>query len=137
MNLSAGDYRIAGAKENRIQVRWKVRSAKDLPRVRVQADVKGSEATLTTDGVRNGFEVDIQVPTRAGLRVRLTAGDLTVDGIEGNKDIELHVRKHLLQVLAWKPLPAHDDPDELFQVSDTLKGISFKEQEVGSLSDSE
>ncbi len=70
MNLSAGDYRIAGAKENRIQVRWKVRSAKDLPRVRVQADVKGSEATLTTDGVRNGFEVDIQVPTRAGLRVR-------------------------------------------------------------------
>src|SRR5713226_1623187 len=90
MNLSAGDYRIAGAKENRIQVRWKVRSAKDLPRVRVQADVKGSEATLTTDGVRNGFEVDIQVPTRSALRVRLTAGDLTVEGIEGNKDIESH-----------------------------------------------
>jgi len=90
MSLSAGDYRISGAKENRIQVLWKVRNAEDLPRVRVQADVKGTEAILATDGVRNGFEVEIQVPARSGLRVRLTAGDLTVDGVEGNKDIESH-----------------------------------------------
>jgi hypothetical protein len=90
MDLSAGDYRISGTKENRIHVQWKVRDAGDLARVRVQADVKGSEATVATDGVRNGFEVEIQVPTRSGLRIRLSAGDLTVDGIEGNKDIELH-----------------------------------------------
>jgi len=90
MNLSAGDYRISGAKENRIQILWKVRNAADLPRVRVQADVKGSEATLATDGVRNGFEAEVRVPARSGLRVRLTAGDLTVEGIEGNKDIESH-----------------------------------------------
>jgi hypothetical protein len=90
MSLSAGDYRISGSKEHRIRVLWKVRNAEDLPRVRIQADVKGSEATLATDGVRNGFEVEIQVPTRSGLHVRLTAGDLTVDGIEGNKDIESH-----------------------------------------------
>jgi hypothetical protein len=90
MNLSAGDYRISGAKEHRIHVQWRVRDAGDLPRVRVHADVKGSEATVATDGVRNGFAVEIQVPTRSALRVRLSAGDLTVDGIEGNKDIELH-----------------------------------------------
>jgi hypothetical protein len=90
MNLSAGEYRISGAKDNRIHVLWRVRNAADLPRVRVQADVKGAEATLATDGVRNGFEVEIQVPARSGLRVRLTAGDLTVEGIEGNKDIESH-----------------------------------------------
>jgi len=90
MNLSAGDYRISGAKEDRIHVLWRVRDARDLPRVRVQADIKGSEATLATDGVRNGFEVEIHVPTRSGLRVRLSAGDLTVGGIDGNKDIELH-----------------------------------------------
>ena len=90
MNLSAGEYRISGAKDHRIHVLWKVRNAADLPRVRVQADVKGSEATVATDGVRDGFEVEIQVPARSGLRVRLTAGDLTVEGIEGNKDIESH-----------------------------------------------
>jgi hypothetical protein len=90
MNLSAGDYHISGSNEHRIHVLWKVRNAEDLPRVRVRADVKGSEATLATDGVRNGFEVEIRVPTRSGLHVRLTAGDLTVEGIEGNKDIESH-----------------------------------------------
>jgi len=90
MSLSAGDYHISGSKEPHLRVLWRVRNAEDLPRVRVQADVKGSVATLATDGVRNGFEVEIQVPTRSGLHVRLTAGDLTVDGIEGNKDIELH-----------------------------------------------
>jgi hypothetical protein len=90
MSLSAGDYRIAGAKDERIHVLWNVRNAEDLPQVRVQANVKGSVATLTTDGVRNGFKADIQVPARSGLRVRLTAGDLTVEGIEGNKDVELH-----------------------------------------------
>jgi hypothetical protein len=90
MDLSAGGYRISGAKENRIHVLWRVRIAADLPRVLVRADVKGSEATLTTDGVRNGFEAEIQVPIRSGLRVRLTAGDLTIEGIEGNKDIESH-----------------------------------------------
>ena len=90
MNLSAGEYRISGAKDHRIHVLWKVRNAADLPRVRVQADVKGSEATVATDGVRDGFEVEIQVPARSSLRVRLTAGDLTVEGIEGNKDIESH-----------------------------------------------
>ena len=90
MSLSAGDYHISGSKEPHLRVLWRVRNAEDLPRVRVQADVKGSVATLATDGVRNGFEVEIQVPTRSGLHVRLTAGDLTVDGIEGNKDIESH-----------------------------------------------
>jgi len=90
MNLSAGEYRISGGTDNRIQIKWRVRYADDLSRARVHADVKGSDATLWTDGVRNGFEAEIQVPTRSGLRVRLTAGDLTVEGIDGSKDIELH-----------------------------------------------
>lgn len=90
MDLSAGDYHISGTKADRIHVLWKVRNGGDLSRVRVQADVKGSEATLVTDGVRNGCDVEIQVPARSGLRVRLSAGDLTVEGIEGNKDIESH-----------------------------------------------
>jgi hypothetical protein len=42
-----------------------------------------------TDGPDH-FEVDIQVPSRADLYVRLTAGELTIEGIEGNKDVGLH-----------------------------------------------
>ncbi len=90
MSLSAGEYRISGATDNRIQIKWRVRYADDLSRVRVKADVNGSQATLSTDGIQNGFKAEIAVPTRSGLLVRLTAGDLKVEGIDGSKDIELH-----------------------------------------------
>jgi hypothetical protein len=42
-----------------------------------------------TDGPEH-FKVDIGVPTRADLYIRLTAGELSVDNVEGNKDVGLH-----------------------------------------------
>jgi hypothetical protein len=98
MNLSAGEYLISGGADNRINVSWKVRHDEDLPRARVHADVTGSAATLSTDGVRDGFKAEIQVPTRSGLHVRLTAGELTVEGIDGSKDIELHAGELTIDV---------------------------------------
>jgi len=91
MNLSAGDYRIVGTPADRIRVEWSVRDAAQLPRVRVGADVRGGEAALSTDSPDNSrFKVVVQVPSQADLYVRLTAGDLRVENIRGNKDIELH-----------------------------------------------
>src|SRR5947209_14856909 len=80
MNLSAGDYRIAGTQSDRIRLEWKVRDAGQLSRVRAQAEVRGAEATISTEGPSNSrFTVVIQVPTQADLYVRLTAGDLRVE----------------------------------------------------------
>jgi hypothetical protein len=91
MDLSAGEYHISGGPDRRIRLDWSVRDADQLPRVHARADVRERQATITTDGPNNkGLRVAIQVPDRADLYVRLTAGDLRVDGIQGNKDIELH-----------------------------------------------
>ena len=94
MDLSAGEYRISGSSENRIHMSWTVRDQDALADVRTAADVRGQEATLRTDGPdgrNNGhFKVDITVPTNSDLHVRLTAGELTIEGIEGNKDVALH-----------------------------------------------
>ncbi len=90
MDLSAGEYRISGSPDNRIRLDWSVRNADQLSRVKARADVRGSDATITTDGPSNNFKVTIQVPMRSDLYVRLTAGDLTIQHIEGNKDIEMH-----------------------------------------------
>ena len=38
----------------------------------------------------NDFRVTIRVPSRADLYVRLSAGELSLRGIEGNKDVELN-----------------------------------------------
>jgi hypothetical protein len=90
MDLSAGEYRITGGAENRIRLDWSVRDAGQLKGVVARADVRGKNATITTDGPTNHFKVNIQVPARADLYVRLTAGELRVENIDGNKDIESH-----------------------------------------------
>jgi len=90
MDLSAGEYRISGSPDNRIRLDWSVRDPGQLSKVKARADVKGADATITTDGPSNHFKVNIQVPTRTDLYVRLTAGDLRIQQIEGNKDVEVH-----------------------------------------------
>ena len=91
MNLSAGDYRISGTTNDRIRLEWSVQAPSQLSRVKVDASVRGADAAISTDSPGNSrFKVVIQVPERSDLLVRLTAGDLRVESIRGNKDIELH-----------------------------------------------
>ena len=90
MDLSAGEYRIAGTDDDRIRLEWTVRDPEQLSSVKARADVRGHDARITTDGPTNHFKVAIQVPSRADLFIRLTAGELRVSNIRGNKDIESH-----------------------------------------------
>ena len=90
MDLSAGEYRISSSRDHRIRMRWSVRSADQLSSVKARADIRGLDAKIVTDGPTNHFKVDISVPAQADLFVRLTAGELRITGIEGNKDVELH-----------------------------------------------
>ncbi|HEV8347955.1 MAG TPA: hypothetical protein VGQ16_15375 [Vicinamibacterales bacterium] len=90
MDLSAGEYRISGSPDLRIRLDWKVRDSDQLWRVKTRVDVRGSDATVMTDGPSNHFSVNIQVPARSDLYVRLTAGELRLERVEGNKDVELH-----------------------------------------------
>jgi len=91
MQLSAGDYAISGSKDQRIHIRWSVRDADQLPRVHARADVRGTDATIATDGPsNNSLRFEIQVPERSDLYVRMTAGDIRIEDIRGNKDIEMH-----------------------------------------------
>lgn len=91
MDLSAGEYRISGTGGSRIRLDWSVKDREKLSKVRARADVRGREATIATDGPDNSdLDVAIQVPARADLHIRLTAGELTIESIEGNKDVALH-----------------------------------------------
>lgn len=91
MSLSAGDYTIrAGSSEDKIRVKWTTKHPEQMSRVRVTAEVRGSEAKLETDGPRSDFRVEIELPRRTDLYVRLSAGDLKIREIEGDKDVESH-----------------------------------------------
>jgi hypothetical protein len=92
MDLSAGDYRISGSPDNRIRMEWSVRDSDELSKIHAEANIRDHDARILTDGPlrNNSLRVVIQVPRQTDLHVRLTAGDLRIDGIQGNKDVELH-----------------------------------------------
>jgi hypothetical protein len=89
MDLSAGEYRIEGSPDEKIRINWNTGETRRR-RVYAKADVRGTEATLSVDGPSRKFRVRIEVPSRSDVDVRMTAGSLTLRGIEGNKDLELH-----------------------------------------------
>lgn len=86
MDLRAGGYTIQAGRDDRIVVRWDVPSG-DEHEVRVDVAVRGAEATVTSTGPSNNFRVNIELPARSDLTVRLTAGDLRIRGIQGSKDV--------------------------------------------------
>lgn len=86
MTLESGDYNIRASSDNRIHVRWNEASAKG---VRVKLTTNGKSAELRVENTpHDNFHATIEVPALADVRVRLTAGNLEMAGIKGNKDIE-------------------------------------------------
>ena len=92
MDLSAGEYTINGSKDSRIRIGWTARDEETVRKAHARADVRGSEATIAADGPTNntGLRFTIDVPNQTDLYIRLTAGDITIEDVRGNKDVELH-----------------------------------------------
>ena len=89
MNLSAGDYRIEGRADDKIRVDWRVDRSSDADNVRTKVDVRAARALIETSSAKHGgVHYTIEVPSRSDIEIDLSAGDLDVRGIEGNKRIE-------------------------------------------------
>ena len=89
IHLSAGEHRISESPDDHIRVLWRVDDERRSAEVDARADVDGSTARIDIDGPRNNFRTYIEVPRRSDLVVRLTAGDLSVENVEGDKDIRV------------------------------------------------
>jgi len=84
MTLESGDYNIRASSDNRIHVRWNEANG-----ARVKLATNGKSADLRVENTpHDNFHAIIEVPALTDLRIRLTAGDLRVSGIKGDKDIE-------------------------------------------------
>lgn len=101
LDLSAGGYVIEGTADPRIRIRYKTREPTDAGSVRATADVTGQQARIMIAGPKNGFSVRIELPVRSDVTVSLSAGDLTLGALEGNKDISAWAGK--IQVAVPKP----------------------------------
>jgi hypothetical protein len=91
LRLSSGTYTIRSGADNKIRIRWETRKPEQLKKVKIDIQAANSGATVRTHTPRNSdFQAVIELPERTDLHVRLSAGDLQITGIEGNKDVECH-----------------------------------------------
>jgi predicted small lipoprotein YifL len=84
-DLDGGSYEIKAARDNHIRVA--VSGAGGNTRIDVGID--GSNANVKVKDTPHGnFHGIVEVPAKSDIVIRLAAGELTIDEIGGNKDVE-------------------------------------------------
>jgi hypothetical protein len=90
LHLSPGGYTIKGGESNAIQITYKAANSDQLKQVRVKIRAGAASADISvSDTPHNNFQATIEVPPRSDLRVRMFAGEVVIDGVEGDKDVEV------------------------------------------------
>jgi hypothetical protein len=91
LHLRSGEFRIVGHNDNKITVHLSGRNADNARELTVRFKRWDNDADLRVfGGPKNNLEVTIEIPSSAMLFVRMSAGDLSVEGVSGDKDVELH-----------------------------------------------
>jgi hypothetical protein len=96
LRLTVGDVHIIRSDSNKIRLHYTVKSRREshLKDAHVDFVVRDRDANIEFHAPTGGntqFEVELQVPQSTNLDVHEKVGDLTVEDIEGDKDLDLGV----------------------------------------------
>src|SRR5712692_1539342 len=95
VRVSVGDVRILRGESNQIRLHYTVKSLRErhVKNARVDFEVRGNDASIEfhASGNNTQFDVELEVPQNTSLEVHEKVGDLTVEDIEGDKDLTLSV----------------------------------------------
>lgn len=97
--LRSGDVRVVGKEDNKISVRVEAHDADRAREVRARYERWEDYADLTISrGPRNNIRIIVEVPKTSGLFVRMSAGQLEIEGVTGDKDAQLHFGEMILHI---------------------------------------
>jgi hypothetical protein len=95
VHLGVGDLHIRRGDSAKISLRYTVKSRheRNIKETRVDFDIRGNDATLDfhSPSSNTQFDVELDVPSNTNLDVHEKVGDVTVDDVEGDKDLSLGV----------------------------------------------
>ena len=96
VQVSVGDVHIRRGDAGKISLRYTVKSRREhnVKNARVEFDVRGNDATIEFHAPSHSntqFDVELDVPANTNLDVHEKVGDMTVEEVEGDKDLELGV----------------------------------------------
>lgn len=90
LHLDAGGYTITPAVSENIVVTWSAHTEEQLKRVKVEIKPTATSADIyVSETPHNNFRATIEVPRRSNLWARLSAGELDVEDLEGDKNIDV------------------------------------------------
>jgi len=90
LHLGSGDATVVSnpdAKE--IVITTETKSEDKLNDIKADLKVTGSEAEVRVSGPKY-FRYHIELPTASHFKIRMSAGDLKIRGVDGDFDLELH-----------------------------------------------
>ena len=90
MNLAGGDYSICAAATDEIRVIGEAEYPADPARLEADIVIRGSQAAITTRGPHMDTHFTIAVPRHSNLLIRLEAGSIQIERVEGDLDINSH-----------------------------------------------
>jgi len=89
-DLSPGGYTIRASDSDQITLVYHASSEAQLRSVKATIQITGSIARVSVSNTpHNNFSAEIEVPRQSGLKVRMFAGEVIVDGVQGDKDVQV------------------------------------------------
>lgn len=90
LHLRDGDYRIVASDADDITIKTDGKNREGARQVRVRLKRTGDSLDVTLTHVpKKECQITIIVPRETNLYARMRSGDLSVDGVAGDKDLEL------------------------------------------------
>ena len=98
MSLCPGAIKLTGRDDNLLRLSYTTRTGQEQE-VRVRIQVNGDQAAIRVRGCpHNNFELRIEVPKASNLYARMFAGEMNIDGIHGDKDVEIHAGQLTMEI---------------------------------------
>lgn len=91
LHIRSGEIRIVGSENGKLTVDISGKNRDRIDDLRYRLTSEGGKAELrVSGGPRNDLTIEVRVPRNSELYARIPAGDVTIENIVGNKDVELH-----------------------------------------------
>jgi len=91
MHVRSGEVHVVGTAENKISVEVSGKKAREATDLQVRLKEKdGATELRVSGGPRKDIIITIRIPRNTDLYARIPFGEVHVENVSGNKDIELH-----------------------------------------------
>jgi hypothetical protein len=99
LHVRSGDIRILGTDEHKISVDVSGRNSDRARDLRVTLKERGGATDVRiSGGPKNDIRLTIRIPRETDLYARIPFGEVHVENVRGDKDIELHAGDLIVQV---------------------------------------